>query len=292
VQPDNRIRLTYLSLNAFPIQCGTTTVDVTVTPVITDFGLNSGILNVVSVGGQTVGITSAGIPNNAQILGGANLHATVDAHNLPGNAPPGTDQKGLVFIQNAGIPNGAAAVQNGAAGLLHGFVSTAAPFGVDAQLVGPGGALLTQVLDMPGQTQPPPPDYANINTVPVAGSLTITAIDSPGVGLGPGFTTGNPPAVVVPFIGGLTDIAVRFNFRMYLVWRYPSRGQGTVTYTIGTLDWTVYFRATGVQPLAVSGPPLVDIAEAPHAIGTFDPNNHNNPIVVAPTFNPPTLQTN
>ena len=83
------------------------------------------------------------------------------------------------------------------------------------------------------------------------------------------------------FIAGLTNINVRFNFRMYLVWKYPPTATvGTTIYTIGTLDWTVYFQAEGEQLLTV-GPN----AEAPHALGTFDPNNHQNPIVTPPLEN-------
>src|SRR5438046_1989252 len=86
------------------------------------------------------------------------------------------------------------------------------------------------------------------------------------------------------FVRGLRDIAVRFNYRMYLMWRYPAPepGQSTVLYTVATLDWTVYFRASGTQTLGFAN---AAGNELPHATGPFRPADHSDPLVAGQTFN-------
>jgi hypothetical protein len=119
-------------------------------------------------------------------------------------------------------------------------------------------------------------------TSPGAGYLQILALDNPGAKLDDTFT-GN--AANAGFINSLTDIAVRFNYRMYLVWRFPAPEGETIIYTLGTMDWTVFFRANGAQPPGGAGFFVTMAAELPHTTRAFDVNDHNNPFVNGPTFN-------
>jgi hypothetical protein len=97
--PDNRIRLMYLGAGGFPIQFGTTAVDVAVTPVVTEFLTWTGTWGVITRNGKIVGVGTTNVPNDVNRPGGMTFRATVDRRNVPGSLDTGT---GLIFIQNAG----------------------------------------------------------------------------------------------------------------------------------------------------------------------------------------------
>jgi hypothetical protein len=153
------------------------------------------------------------------------------------------------------------------------------------------GQTINQILDKPGITTPPPPDYDGNVSVPLAGFLSVLTTDSPGARLDDKFVNDandpqNPVIANRNFIVDMTNVAVRFNFRMYLVWRFPaSYGKPSVIYTIGTQDWTVFFRAKRT----LGNPPTpwqtLATAELPRTLNAFDRNNHASPIVDGPTFN-------
>src|SRR4029079_11009802 len=113
-------------------------------------------------------------------------------------------------------------------------------------------------------TVPPPPDYASNSKFAGADRLSISAGDSPGPRFDNNFLENNPNRVAI--VQGLTDIAVRFNFRIYLTWRYPPRNpqNQTVIHTVATLDWTVFFRGIVAQPNL-----RFPNAELPHTLGAF-----------------------
>lgn len=141
-----------------------------------------------------------------------------------------------------------------------------------------GKTKLDRVLDSaatPVTGQPTAPDYVGtvVNT-PGNGITALNALDSPGVAI-----------ELIPsnrvFIRDLQSVAVRSNFRMYLVWRFPDRNGGTPSlFTLGYIDWTVYFRA---EPDPTGK--LAPTAASKVVANKFVPDHADPLVLTAPDFN-------
>jgi hypothetical protein len=284
---DVKIWLTYLELSCpqFNVQIGATSADVVVTPVITRFNMIPGIVRRLTFDVTPGDTLVRGMQAQAAGPGqpaGMTFDAVLDRRNLDGD---------MIYVQNAGLPGGGWAVVNDQGLGRGGIRSTNMPRSADVVLLDkPTMTFFLQVIDRPGNGHLPgePPDYFSPghpeltpdSYPPAAGFVERYAHDNPQVGLSEDDAKipGN-----VTWIRGWTNISVEYNFRMYVVWRYPVRTTNTHTilYTVGTRDWHVVFRMTGTQ---AGGFSLAGSTVEP--LGDFDPTNHFNPIkLVGPDFN-------
>jgi hypothetical protein len=279
-RPDVKIWLTYFALNPqqFNVQIGAASADVEVTPVITRFDMNPGVVNFVQgqpiMGGPTFVIGMQAQANGPGQPSGMTIDTVLDRHNLDGD---------MIYVQNAGIPGQAWAIVNDQGLGRGGIRSTGGP-SLDVILKDVSGTVYLQTIDRPGQGHQPgePPDYYTPghpeltpdSYAPSAGFVERYAYDFPG-------QTINANPANDAYIRGLTDFSIEFNFRMYVVWRFPGQEPegDTVIYTVGTRDWHVVFRFHGTQPGFNPAGSTVE------PLGDFDPTNHFNPIVVGPDFN-------
>jgi hypothetical protein len=287
-RPDVKIWLTYIELNCpqFNVQIGATSADVVVTPVITRFNMLPGVVDTILF--QVPVPPNDTLVRGLQTLGagpgqpaGMTFNAVLDRRNLEGD---------MIYIQNAGIPGNGWAVVNDQGLGRGGYRSTNAPTSADSVLKDSGGTIYLQVIDRPGTGHQPgePPDYyapghpelTPGSYPPSAGYVERYAYDFPSVGLSEATAK---VAANTTWIRGWTNISVEFNFRMYVVWRFPmwTSNEHTIIYTVGTRDWHVVFRMTGTQ---AGGFSLEGSKVEP--LGDFDPTNHFNPIkLVGPDFN-------
>jgi hypothetical protein len=265
--------------------------DVTVTPVITRYETLPGKLVVVSPAVGSLGLiaTAKGVlPGQPGFTNsGADTHASLFAANMPGIGGVGQiniGQLGPILIQNGGYVGADAVVNGDGAALPDGFtVSTGATAKAFLRVGGvAGGANLPQVLDRAGKGNPPtPPDYAA--TIQNVGNsmFTVYAQDNPGWAW-PALGAKVPGLGTAAAAGVIFDEAIRDNFRVHLLWRYPAAGgKGTTIYPLAKLDWSVFFRGNGNL-----GPPAGAGFFAPTAAAVVTTNpyviSHEAPNKLAP----------
>jgi hypothetical protein len=262
---------------------------VTVTPVITQFETFPGNV-ALHIAGTVIGLKAVGkgvLPGGAGLsVSGADTTAHVFAANV-GGAPGAIGkvaigQPGAFLVQNAGYPAlgavaKAVAIVNGDGAITKGFTWTDGKGVVttkDASITFKG-VVQDRVLDRAGKGNPPtPPDYQSNIEGGGNNMITIKAFDFPGIG--------DDVLANVHL-----TLAVRDNFRLWLMWRFPAAGgQGTTIYPLASIDWTVFFRGTG-SVLAADFGKAAFFAPTAAAVVTVSPFvvNHNNPIVVPPDFN-------
>jgi hypothetical protein len=250
---ESEVSLTYLFVTAsgLPIDAGADRVKVTVTPVITNFAITPGQVVFANGTDGRAGMKTTG----AGPLGtaGALFDATMTRTGAAGN---------VTFIQN--FLN----VVNGAYGVPAGWVFTAASGRPKLNMVLTQGANFP-ILDKDGDTTVSP-DYDNIRT-PVwdANTQRITAEDS-------------PDTLYPAGSADLTNIAIVFKIKLYLVWRFPG-ANNSVIYTLGTRTWDVVFFADQYvqgQGVTRNGFPNGVVPAA-----NFDRTDHSDPVVVGPPFN-------
>ncbi|HZT80608.1 MAG TPA: Ig-like domain-containing protein [Gemmataceae bacterium] len=271
VQRDSQITLQYIwvnNLTGLPNAVARDDVNMTVTPAVNLLDITTqGAAGVVFRNGRNglQGMISVGQNFNT----GAVFDAQVMRRGAAGN---------LIFIQNAGVPRAFAGLVNGFnGGPANGWTFTQAsrrPAMNNVFIDPTNRRQVGEVLDKAGAQLPPPPDYLGLfRQVPTGNPdlAPITAQDGP-------TTVVLPGALALD----LTNIAVEYHFRMYLVWRFGA-GANAVIYTLATRDWNVIFRA---DTFAVGqGPTRVANGSGVFSPNNVDRNNHANPIVVRPTFN-------
>jgi hypothetical protein len=201
----------------------------------------------------------------------------------------------LRFIQNAGVPGEFVAVVNGVPPIEQGggwgdgwtYTQASGRAAQNSVLIDPTTNMPAPDAVLDSSQAPPSPDYhTNDWREFVNGDLvTISDQDDPAWALMATYPNGDS----VPDVWkarDLTRIAVRHNFRMYLVWRFPNTGPNgnqTVIYTLATRDWYATFRGDTY----VDGRGVTAIGAG---AGVFEPDpadltNHDDPIVIPPRFN-------
>jgi hypothetical protein len=237
------------------------TVSFAVTPVIDYFQTTTGSVNILMKGTapDTAGIGLITTGTTPGGVFGITFDVQLDVRNVLGSP---------VFVQNGGVNGGVTgigsvnAVENATLG---GF--TYKP----GKGISPKNAKLIDLtvvpnktydtaLDMADQQKPQPPYYQSRTVEKFPDHIIFTASDQPG-----SIDSNLGDAV------WLTNQDDKFNFRMYLEWRYS-----TVIYTLATLDWSVVFKGTG----AGDGHGLNSVsADSKVSAMAFDPKNHTDPIV-------------
>ena len=232
-------------------------------------------------------------PNGGRISNsGADTSAIVFAENVKGigsRGHVGLGQAGAFLIQNAGydaispIGNAKDAIVNGEGTLTNGFTLTyndGSQLKANGVLKDANGTNLNKVLDLGfsrGTLLPPntKPDYhADIDEV--GGHIVhISAEDNPGWNVPTAF--GN---------GKTLDVAVRDNFRIWLMWRFPESGeQGPTIYPLASIDWDAFFRAGGNLAQNAVASTISVTAAAKVTVNPYVVNHTTPGVLVPPVFN-------
>ena len=304
VRPDAGITVTYIrptvvetpqGLIVVPMPRASARADVIVTPVVQSFKLIPGIVRAVEETIGTAKITTglqAGsyIPpgGQAKSLAGAQMLGTLMRRAVPGdptlvqiagygatqpivNGIPGFDKFGatsqvgmqtqtrnMVFVENSNL------LPTSAKNQIRSY-----------QQILDAGA---RWIEAGGTGEPTAPDYVG-TTVTATGNdaVTVEGQDFPGVIVQPLTLQEN-----VTFAAGLVRMAIRFNFRLHLLWKFPARNGGpSILFPLARLDWTVYFHGV---PDGATGR-LVPAADS-KVTATGFVLNHDTPGVLAkPDFN-------
>lgn len=297
LSPDARITLMYsrperIGPFAVPVVKASVTRGVVVTPVVKSFSLIPGIVAVVNdkVGNETISIGITTDRAGSTIPGegpGVESLASVMYRNVPGGAGGGTLVQVAGYDGVKAIENGTQGVAAGAISIVNGETKYANMIFVNDNRVNASPELkiagnpVTEILDAgarwPGG-EPATPDYRGIVERKDLPDYTVLlrGNDTPRI---PNWTEVAVPASI-PIARGIQSVAIRFNFRLYLMWRFASPG-GSTLFPLARLEWNVFSRATrGPDGLLAVAPAAAKITAGNSVI------DHSTPgVLAAPDFN-------